>query len=267
MQFNKNRNVEKPVENVGSAASASGYRFNANRVKDKMMDEKPEEKASARPLSDNQAVNRCPAKVLPKFINKSAKAPVGTGLEIVTGALDLSKTDSKGYRESFEGKMLLNFWTFDKKTNHQQNLIPAYVDTSEWLNICHMITSGRLFDMTEEARAKQKAGNYRYCGYIYQSNGGSYSQIFRLNGQKFGGDAKHPIATVFKITPANAENHWTFQAEIFEGQTSDTGLIAPISGKQALAKVTVLLSFDDLIRIAKMSEMVIQAHFTKMMMQ
>lgn len=199
-------------------------------------------------------------KILPKFVNRSPKADFGSAVEFTSSAFTLSKRNSAGYRESMDGKMLLNFWTFDSQTNHMKNFIPTYMDMSEWLNVCHMITSGRLHEETAIAREKQAKGSYKYCSFIYQSNGGSYKPIFKLNGQPFGGQQGSPIATVFKITPAQKDGSWVISSEIYEGVQEATGLIAVKSGTKPLAKIQVLMTYSDLVRIAKMSEMAIQAY-------
>lgn len=199
-------------------------------------------------------------KILPKFVNRSPKADFGSAVEFTSSAFTLSKRNSSGYRESMDGKMLLNFWTFDSQTNHMKNFIPTYMDMSEWLNVCHMITSGRLHEETAIAREKQAKGAYKYCSFIYQSNGGSYKPIFKLNGQQFGGQQGSPIATVFKITPAQKDGSWVISSEIYEGVQEATGLIAVKSGTKPLAKIQVLMTYSDLVRVAKMSEMAIQAY-------
>lgn len=199
-------------------------------------------------------------KILPKFVNRSPKADFGSAVEFTSSAFTLSKRNSAGYRESMDGKMLLNFWTFDSQTNHMKNFIPTYMDMSEWLNVCHMITSGRLHEETAIAREKQAKGSYKYCSFIYQSNGGSYKPIFKLNGQPFGGQQGSPIATVFKITPAQKDGSWVISSEIYEGVQEATGLIAVKSGTKPLAKIQVLMTYSDLVRVAKMSEMAIQAY-------
>lgn len=199
-------------------------------------------------------------KILPKFVNRSPKADFGSAVEFTSSAFTLSKRNSAGYRESMDGKMLLNFWTFDSQTNHMKNFIPTYMDMSEWLNVCHMITSGRLHEETAIAREKQAKGSYKYCSFVYQSNGGSYKPIFKLNGQQFGGQQGAPIATVFKITPAQKDGSWVISSEIYEGVQEATGLIAVKSGTKPLAKVQVLMTYSDLVRVAKMSEMAIQAY-------
>ena len=71
-------------------------------------------------------------KILPKFVNRSPKADFGSAVEFTSSAFTLSKRNSNGYRESMDGKMLLNFWTFDSQTNHMKNFIPTYMDMSEW---------------------------------------------------------------------------------------------------------------------------------------
>lgn len=199
-------------------------------------------------------------KILPKFVNRSPKADFGSAVEFTSSAFTLSKRNSAGYRESMDGKMLLNFWTFDSQTNHMKNFIPTYMDMSEWLNVCHMITSGRLHEETAIAREKQAKGSYKYCSFVYQSNGGSYKPIFKLNGQPFGGQQGSPIATVFKITPAQKDGSWVISSEIYEGVQEATGLIAVKSGTKPLAKIQVLMTYSDLVRVAKMSEMAIQAY-------
>lgn len=199
-------------------------------------------------------------KILPKFVNRSPKADFGSAVEFTSSAFTLSKRNSNGYRESMDGKMLLNFWTFDSQTNHMKNFIPTYMDMSEWLNVCHMITSGRLHEETAIAREKQAKGAYKYCNFIYQSNGGSYKPIFKLNGQPFGGQQGSPIATVFKITPAQKDGSWVISSEIYEGVQEATGLIAVKSGTKPIAKIQVLMTYSDLVRVAKMSEMAIQAY-------
>lgn len=199
-------------------------------------------------------------KILPKFVNRSPKADFGSAVEFTSSAFTLSKRNSAGYRESMDGKMLLNFWTFDSQTNHMKNFIPTYMDMSEWLNVCHMITSGRLHEETAIAREKQAKGAYKYCSFVYQSNGGSYKPIFKLNGQQFGGQQGSPIATVFKITPAQKDGSWVISSEIYEGVQEATGLIAVKSGTKPLAKIQVLMTYGDLVRVAKMSEMAIQAY-------
>lgn len=199
-------------------------------------------------------------KILPKFVNRSPKADFGSAVEFTSSAFTLSKRNSNGYRESMDGKMLLNFWTFDSQTNHMKNFIPTYMDMSEWLNVCHMITSGRLHEETAIAREKQAKGSYKYCSFVYQSNGGSYKPIFKLNGQQFGGQQGSPIATVFKITPAQKDGSWVISTEIYEGVQEATGLIAVKSGTKPLAKIQVLMTYSDLVRVAKMSEMAIQAY-------
>lgn len=199
-------------------------------------------------------------KILPKFVNRSPKADFGSAVEFTSSAFTLSKRNSSGYRESMDGKMLLNFWTFDSQTNHMKNFIPTYMDMSEWLNVCHMITSGRLHEETAIAREKQAKGAYKYCNFIYQSNGGSYKPIFKLNGQPFGGQQGSPIATVFKITPAQKDGSWVISSEIYEGVQEATGLIAVKSGTKPIAKIQVLMTYSDLVRVAKMSEMAIQAY-------
>ena len=199
-------------------------------------------------------------KILPKFVNRSPKADFGSAVEFTSSAFTLSKRNSAGYRESMDGKMLLNFWTFDSQTNHMKNFIPTYMDMSEWLNVCHMITSGRLHEETAIAREKQAKGSYKYCSFVYQSNGGSYKPIFKLNGQQFGGQQGSPIATVFKITPAQKDGSWVISSEIYEGVQEATGLIAVKSGTKPLAKIQVLMTYSDLVRVAKMSEMAIQAY-------
>ena len=199
-------------------------------------------------------------KILPKFVNRSPKADFGSAVEFSSSAFTLSKRNSAGYRESMDGKMLLNFWTFDSQTNHMKNFIPTYMDMSEWLNVCHMITSGRLHEETAIAREKQAKGAYKYCNFIYQSNGGSYKPIFKLNGQPFGGQQGSPIATVFKITPAQKDGSWVISSEIYEGAQEATGLIAVKSGTKPIAKIQVLMTYSDLVRVAKMSEMAIQAY-------
>jgi len=204
-------------------------------------------------------------KVLPKFVNKSPKSPVGTAVEFSKSALDLCKRNDSGYRESLDGKFLMNFWTFDKERNNTLTYIPTYIDTSEWLNVCHMILSGRLHEETEIAREKQAAGGYQYCNFIYQSVGGSYAEIFKINGQKFGGKNGNPIATIFKITPAVKDGNWTLSTEIYDGIRGETGLIEAKKGSKPIAKITVLFSYSDLVRVARMSEIAIQAHFNKML--
>lgn len=199
-------------------------------------------------------------KILPKFVNRSPKADFGSAVEFTSSAFTLSKRNSAGYRESMDGKMLLNFWTFDSQTNHMKNFIPTYMDMSEWLNVCHMITSGRLHEETAIAREKQAKGSYKYCSFVYQSNGGSYKPIFKLNGQQFCGQQGSPIATVFKITPAQKDGSWVISSEIYEGVQEATGLIAVKSGTKPLAKIQVLMTYSDLVRVAKMSEMAIQAY-------
>lgn len=199
-------------------------------------------------------------KILPKFVNRSPKADFGSAVEFTSSAFTLSKRNSNGYRESMDGKMLLNFWTFDSQTNHMKNFIPTYMDMSEWLNVCHMITSGRLHEETAIAREKQAKGSYKYCSFVYQSNGGSYKPIFKLNGQQFGGQQGSPIATVFKITPAQKDGSWVISSEIYEGVQEATGLIAVKSGTKPLAKIQVLMTYSDLVRVARMSEMAIQAY-------
>ena len=199
-------------------------------------------------------------KILPKFVNRSPKADFGSAVEFTSSAFTLSKRNSNGYRESMDGKMLLNFWTFDSQTNHMKNFIPTYMDMSEWLNVCHMITSGRLHEETAIAREKQAKGSYKYCSFVYQSNGGSYKPIFKLNGQQFGGQQGSPIATVFKITPAQKDGSWVISSEIYEGVQEARGLIAVKSGTKPLAKIQVLMTYSDLVRVAKMSEMAIQAY-------
>lgn len=206
-------------------------------------------------------------KILPKFVNKNLKSNYGSALEFSKSAFSLTKVNENGYRESLDAKLLMNFWTFDQSTNKTVNAIPAYIDISEWLNVCHMILSGRIYDKTELARLKQKQGGYQFCNFIYQNCGGSYKPIFKVNNKQFGGDKDNPISTIFKITPAgNAEtkDKWTFSAEIRKGVQGPTGLIEPLKNSAVIAKITVLLTYDDLVRIAKMSEMAIQAYMVKL---
>lgn len=203
-------------------------------------------------------------KILPKFVNKGANASYGSAVEFLKSAFDLCKRDENGFRESLDGKLLMNFWTFDTKTNRQLTLLPTYIDISEWLSVCHMITSGLLHENTAIAKAKQQQSNYKYCSYVYQNSGGSYKPIFKLDGKQFGGKNNQPIATVFKITPSNRDGYWTFSSEIYDGKTSSTGLIEVMPNAKPYAKVTVLLSYNDLVKIARMSEMVIMSHFVKM---
>ena len=210
-----------------------------------------------------QALNRTykASKILPKFINKPAKSQFGSGLEFNASAFVLGKINANGYRDSMDGKILLNFWTFNQNNNTQDILIPTYLDLSEWLNICHMIKFGRLTELTKQALQKQKEGNYANPSYIYQSNGGSTKAIFKVHGQPFGG--KGPISTVFKITPARKENHWMLSSEIFEGVLGPTGLIERKQGTNALARVAMLMSYDDLVRVACMTEMAAQAYMNQ----
>lgn len=201
-------------------------------------------------------------KILPKFVNRSPKAEFGSAVEFSSSAFGLSKLNANGYRDSMEGKMLMNFWTFDNQTNHQLNLIPTYIDMSEWLNVCHFITSERINKATAAARDRQAKGGYAYCSFIYQSNGGSYKPIFKVNGKAYGGN-DNPVATIFKITPAKKDDSWVLSSEIYEGVTEATGLIAPKSGTKPVVKIQVLMTYSDLIRIARMSEMAIQAYMNQ----
>lgn len=203
-------------------------------------------------------------KVLPKFVNKSAKSPVGTAVEFSKSALNLCDRNEDGYRDSLDGKFMMNFWTFDKDTNKMLNYIPTYINTSEWLNVCHMILSGRLHEETEIAREKQSAGGYQYCNFIYQNIGGSYKEIFKINGKPFGGKNGNPIATIFKITPAMKDGNWILSTEIYEGIRGETGLIEPIKGNKMIAQIRVSFSYSDLVRVARMSEIAIQAHMIRM---
>lgn len=246
-RFNKNTSVEKKQ---AIAPAVPSEKENTN----------PQERVvNASPTTQEWHVNR----ILPKFVNKSANADRGSAIEFSRSAFNLGKKDAKGVRDSLEGKMLLNFWTFDKKTNKQLDLVPTYIDLSEWLNICHMITSGRLHDKTAEARATQQAKGYRYCSWIYQNYGGTTSSkpTFKKNGAPYGGDG--PKAILFKITPGMKEDSWLFSSEVYEGEVNATGLIEMKKGTQCAIKVQLLFSYDDLVRIARMSEMAIQAHFCK----
>lgn len=223
--------------------------------------QQPSNNAQSTPgTAENVSAQGRTMKILPKFVNRSPKADFGSAVEFTSSAFTLSKRNSAGYRESMDGKMLLNFWTFDSQTNHMKNFIPTYMDMSEWLNVCHMITSGRLHEETAIAREKQAKGSYKYCSFVYQSNGGSYKPIFKLNGQQFGGQQGSPIATVFKITPAQKDGSWVISSEIYEGVQEATGLIAVKSGTKPIAKIQVLMTYSDLVRVAKMSEMAIQAY-------
>lgn len=206
-----------------------------------------------------QTEQRTINKILPKFVNRTKNGDRGSAVEFVKSAFDLCKTDAHGNRESFDGKMLMNFWTFDKQSNHQLDFIPAYMDISEWLNVCHMILSGRLHDLTAQARASSQNG---YAPFVYQSNGGSMKPIFKKNGQTFGGNG--PKATLFKITPAKRDESWVLSAEVYDGVQSQTGLIQVKAGSKPHIKIQVLMSYEDLVRVARMSEMVIQAHIMKL---
>lgn len=234
-------------------------------TENKVVEKKAEEKTvQTQPQAQHKSDWDNCAKILPKLVNKSSKATFGSAVEFSKAPFALGKRDKNGYRDSLDGKLLMNFWTFDVNTNKQLNLIPTYIDISEWLNVCHMITSGRLHEMTADALAKQKAGGYKFCSYIYQNNGGSYKNIFKLNGDPFGGNEKSPIATVFKITPSNKENSWVLSSEIYDGITGETGLIEIKQGTKPHAKIQVLLTYDDLVRIARMSEMAIMAFMVRM---
>ena len=253
----KYEEVKDEVKEVNEVKK--GFHFNKK-------EEKTENKISVQTEVNKTSEWDSTNKILPKFVNKSQRATFGSAVEFSKSAFSLTKRNEEGYRESLDGKMLMNFWTFDQKTNKQLTFVPAYVDMSEWLNVCHMILSGRLHDMTDEARAKQKSGGFKYCGFVYQSIGGSYKPIFKIDGKPFGGDADHPIATLFKITPAgdaSVSDKWTLSAEIMQGATGPTGLIEPVKNGKALAKVTVLMTYDDLVRVARMSEMAILVHMMR----
>lgn len=247
---------EQPVQPAQQAPIAS--KSDTFKVAPK---QQPSNNAQSTPgTAENASTQGRTMKILPKFVNRSPKADFGSAVEFTSSAFTLSKRNSAGYRESMDGKMLLNFWTFDSQTNHMKNFIPTYMDMSEWLNVCHMITSGRLHEETAIAREKQAKGSYKYCSFVYQSNGGSYKPIFKLNGQQFGGQQGSPIATVFKITPAQKDGSWVISSEIYEGVQEATGLIAVKSGTKPIAKIQVLMTYSDLVRVAKMSEMAIQAY-------
>lgn len=247
---------EQPVQPAQQAPIAS--KSDTFKVAPK---QQPSNNAQSTPgTAENASAQGRTMKILPKFVNRSPKADFGSAVEFTSSAFTLSKRNSAGYRESMDGKMLLNFWTFDSQTNHMKNFIPTYMDMSEWLNVCHMITSGRLHEETAIAREKQAKGSYKYCSFVYQSNGGSYKPIFKLNGQQFGGQQGSPIATVFKITPAQKDGSWVISSEIYEGVQEATGLIAVKSGTKPIAKIQVLMTYSDLVRVAKMSEMAIQAY-------
>lgn len=268
-----NEKVENKVEPVVVENKHAGFRFNKKEEKKSEPKQQSQminnEKKDAANKSTNNSISdwKTTSKILPKFVNKSAKASFGSAVEFSKASFELCKRNDNGYRESLDSKLLMNYWTFDKNSNKQSTLIPTYIDVSEWLNVCHMILSGRLHEMTEEARIKQEEGKYKYCGFIYQSIGGSYKPIFKINGKPFGGPDGSPIATIFKITPAGiagTKDKWTFTSEIQYGKTGETGLIEPAKGGSPLAKITVLLTYDDLVRIARMSEMAIMAHMMKL---
>lgn len=263
--------VEKETQDKTTQTTQSGFKFNKNTSTS--VDNTTEQKVEASKTVATTKAKKVEgsdwdltSKILPKFVNKSSKAEVkfGTAIEFSKAPFNLCKRNEQGYRDSLDGKLLMNIWSFDKQTNKQINLIPTYIDISEWLNLCHMVLSDRLFKLTDEAKAKQQSGGYTYCSYIYQNNGGSSKPIFKVNGQKFGGKNGNPIATVFKITPSKSNNSWVFSSEIYDGITGPTGLIERKKAGTCHAKVQVMLTYEDLIRIAKMSEMAIQAHFIKM---
>ncbi len=202
-------------------------------------------------------------KILGKFVNKSKNATKGSAVEFSKGAFNLSKMDSHGHRESLDGKMCMNFWTFDISSNHQLDLIPTYMDMSEWLNVCHIILTDRINRLTEEARKKQAQGNYRYCNPIYQNMGGSYKSIYKVNGSSYGGMNLEPVSCIFKIIPSIKEGSWVLSSEIYEGTAGETGLIEPKKGSQPVSKVQVLFSYDDLVKVAMMSILAIQSNLMR----
>lgn len=281
MKFNRSTNITPTIteeinysaieetKDESSIAKKTAFKFNKSKKEEIVLQESTKssiESNAQSALIHKKEINEWQntQKIIKKFVNKSAKASFGSAVEFSKAPFGLCKRDAKGYRESLDGKLLMNFWTFDKNTNKQINLIPTYIDISEWLNVCHIITSGRLQEMTEEAQSKQKASGYKYCGYIYQSNGGSYKPIYKLNGKPFGGKNNNPIAAIFKITPSNTKNNWVLSSEIYDGTEGETGLIEAKKQSSPYVKIQVLLSYDSLVSIAEMSKMAIQSYLVKM---
>lgn len=196
-------------------------------------------------------------KILKKFVNKPKNSPKGSAVEFSKAAFNLGKKDGANRYESLEGKMLMNFWTFDIQTNHQLDLIPTYMDLSEWLNVCHLITSNRLQELTAQARQQQQQTGSRYCRWIYQNNGGSHKPIYKVNGKPYGGDG--PKAVSFKIIPGMRDNTWVLSSELYDGQTSGTGLIEIKPGSAPVLRIQNIFSYDDLVSIAEMSKAAIYA--------
>ena len=291
MQFRKPTNVteqptlymeptQAPVENVQTTPTR---RLNFNRPSSggpavqgtsTQAPAAPQPSAPAQPQyrnfsqpTGNQSVGNAPVstgnmwsdtnKILKKFVNKPKNSPKGSAVEFSKAAFNLGKKDGANRYESLEGKMLMNFWTFDIQTNHQLDLIPTYMDLSEWLNVCHLITSNRLQELTAQARQQQQQTGSRYCRWIYQNNGGSHKPIYKVNGKPYGGDG--PKAVSFKIIPGMRDNTWVLSSELYDGQTSGTGLIEIKPGSAPVLRIQNIFSYDDLVSIAEMSKAAIYA--------
>lgn len=204
-------------------------------------------------------------KILPKFVMRPRNAQKGSAVEFSTSAFSLYKKDNRGNRDSYDTKLLMNFWTFDLRSNHMLDKIPTYIDVSEWLAVCEMILSPRLDQLTNAERKRKEASGDKYYKPIYQKFGGSYSAIFRKDGQQYGG-GQNPTAVVFKIIPGMRDESWVISTEMYPGKRAGSGLIEVQPGSRPISRILVPFSRDDIVRTAKMSEMVIQAHFNALAM-
>lgn len=167
-----------------------------------------------------------------------------TVLTFSKSALALYKKDKNGVRKNLNGKVMVEFFSFDQ-SHHQMNYIPVYLDVTTFKGINLWLNSYERIIETENALNAQANGGYAYAAPLKTTYGGSSKPIYRKNGQIFGGNGR-VYSTVFKIAPAKKQNSYLLSAECYPASVSQTGAMSPVKGAKPEIRVMVPIGLDEL---------------------
>lgn len=157
-------------------------------------------------------------------------------------------------------KVTVNFVEYDKTTFKQIRLIPIYFTVPEFLVLCKKIEQGIIARKAFDEKQRCLTNNVSFPNSIYQQLGGTPASSPANKRAD-----RRDEARVFSILPATKSKFADvmFQAERGPGNTTKEGLISmDRSDRNAIEKVIVSLSFDNMLEIALISQMRIQAYIT-----
>lgn len=138
------------------------------------------------------------------------------------------------------GKVLVNFISYDTKTNKQSAMIPFYIDMADFLLLEADVLSGRIAKLAEVEKAKTSKG---FPNSIYMQQGGVSAHNLKQRGKERPDGMS--LARQLKIIPGS-KVPFMVQAEQGKGEENATGLIVSRYGSKPDDRVMVPMTNDDL---------------------